>query len=160
MSDAAYQTIRYEVIDPGETGIARITLDRPETRNAQNKRMTYELDAAYTMRPAQRREGDRARRRGPALLVGPRHARHREHAHFHQITTNGGFTREGQEGHFAWEDEVYFQMCWRWRNIPKPVVAAAQGKTIAGGLMLLWVADIIIVSRRRRSSSSRPSAWG
>ena len=37
-------------------------------------------------------------------------------------------------------------MCWRWRNIPKPVVAAAQGKTIAGGLMLLWVADIIIVS--------------
>jgi enoyl-CoA hydratase len=65
---------------------------------------------------------------------------------FHQITTNGGFTREGQEGHFAWEDEVYFQMCWRWRNIPKPVVAAAQGKTIAGGLMLLWVADIIIVS--------------
>ena len=51
-----------------------------------------------------------------------------------------------RRGHFAWEDEVYFQMCWRWRNIPKPVIAAAQGKTIAGGLMLLWVADIIIAS--------------
>ena len=46
----------------------------------------------------------------------------------------------------AWEEEVYFQMCWRWRNIPKPLVAAAQGKTIAGGLMLLWVADIILAA--------------
>ena len=46
----------------------------------------------------------------------------------------------------AWEEEVYFQMCWRWRNIPKPVIAAAQGKTIAGGLMLLWVADVIIAA--------------
>jgi enoyl-CoA hydratase len=65
---------------------------------------------------------------------------------FTLVTANGGFSREGQEGHFAWEDEMYFQMCWRWRNIPKPVIAAAQGKTIAGGLMLLWVADIIIAS--------------
>jgi enoyl-CoA hydratase len=46
----------------------------------------------------------------------------------------------------AWEEEVYFNMCWRWRNLPKPVIAAAQGKTIAGGLMLLWVADIIIAA--------------
>ena len=46
----------------------------------------------------------------------------------------------------AWEEEVYFQMCWRWRNIPKPVIAAAQGKTIAGGLMLLWIADVIIAA--------------
>jgi enoyl-CoA hydratase len=46
----------------------------------------------------------------------------------------------------AWEEEVYFQMCWRWRNIPKPLIAAAQGKTIAGGLMLLWVADVIVAA--------------
>jgi enoyl-CoA hydratase len=37
-------------------------------------------------------------------------------------------------------------MCWRWRNLPKPLIAAAQGKTIAGGLMLLWVADIILAA--------------
>jgi enoyl-CoA hydratase len=46
MSDATPTTLRYEVIDAGERGIARITLDRPESRNAQNKRMTYDLDAA------------------------------------------------------------------------------------------------------------------
>jgi enoyl-CoA hydratase len=58
----------------------------------------------------------------------------------------GGFDRAGQEGHMAYEEEVYFNMCWRWRNIPKPVLAAAQGKTIAGGLPLLWVADIIVAA--------------
>ena len=31
-------------------------------------------------------------------------------------------------------------------NIPKPVLAAVQGKTIAGGLMLLWIADVIVAS--------------
>ena len=46
----------------------------------------------------------------------------------------------------AVEEEVYFQMCWRWRNLPKPVIAAAHGKTIAGGLMLLWIADVIIAA--------------
>ena len=46
----------------------------------------------------------------------------------------------------AFEEELYFGMCWRWRNLPKPLLAAAQGKTIAGGLMLLWVADIIIAA--------------
>ena len=46
-----FQTIRYEVVDPGEEGIAVVTLDRPETRNAQNKRMTYELNEAFTTPP-------------------------------------------------------------------------------------------------------------
>jgi len=40
-------TIRYEVVEPGEHGIAVVTLDRPDSRNAQNKRMTYEMNAAF-----------------------------------------------------------------------------------------------------------------
>ena len=52
MSDAAYQTIRYEVLEPGDHGVATVTLDRPESRNAENKRMTYELNASSTMRRA------------------------------------------------------------------------------------------------------------
>ena len=46
----------------------------------------------------------------------------------------------------AFEEELYMGMCWRWRNLPKPLIAAAQGKTIAGGLPLLWVADVIVAS--------------
>lgn len=143
----ALQTIRYEVVDPGPNGVAVVTLDRPESRNAQNKRMTYEMNAAFD---------DAARRSDVKVIVlqadGPHFSsghdmRDREsHRDFDLVSTHGGYAREGQEGHMAWEEEVYFQMCWRWRNIPKPVIAAAQGKTIAGGLMLLWIADVIIAA--------------
>ena len=40
-------TLHYEIRDPGDNGIAVVTLDRPESRNAQNKRMTYEMNAAF-----------------------------------------------------------------------------------------------------------------
>jgi enoyl-CoA hydratase len=143
----ALQTIHYDVVEPGPNGIAVVTLDRPDSRNAQNKRMTYEMNAAFD---------DAARRSDVKVIVlqadGPHFSSGHDlrdtesHRDFDLVSTHGGYGREGQEGHMAWEEEVYFQMCWRWRNIPKPLVAAAQGKTIAGGLMLLWVADIIIAS--------------
>jgi len=140
-------TLHYDVVDPGEAGVAVITLDRPESRNAQNKRMTYELNACF----------DDACRRGDVKVIvlqadGPHFCsghdlRDREsHQEFDLVSAHAGFGREGQEGHMAFEEEVYFQMCWRWRNLPKPVIAAAQGKTIAGGLMLLWVADVILAA--------------
>ena len=46
----------------------------------------------------------------------------------------------------AREKEIYIGFCERWRNIPKPTLAAVQGKVIAGGLMLIWPCDIIIAS--------------
>jgi enoyl-CoA hydratase len=139
--------VRYEVVEPGERGIAVVTLNRPESRNAQNKRMTYEMNACFD---------DAARRSDVKVIVlqadGPHFSSGHDlrdtesHQEFDLVSTHGGYGREGQEGHMAWEEEVYFQMCWRWRNLPKPLIAAAHGKTIAGGLMLLWVADIIIAA--------------
>lgn len=46
----------------------------------------------------------------------------------------------------AVEQEIYLGLCWRWRNMPKPVIAEVQGKVIAGGLMLVWVCDLIMAS--------------
>jgi enoyl-CoA hydratase len=143
----ALQTIRYEVVDPGDHGIAVVTLDRPESRNAQNKRMTYEMNAAFD--DASRRSDVKVivlQADGPHFCSGHDMRDTESHREFDLVSTHGGYGREGQEGHMAWEEEVYFQMCWRWRNIPKPLIAAAQGKTIAGGLMLLWVADVIVAS--------------
>jgi enoyl-CoA hydratase len=142
-----YTTIRYEVINPGDEGIARVTLNRPEARNAQNKRMTYEINSAF----------DDACRRGDVKVIvldadGPHFSSGHDlrdtesFREFNLVGPYGGFGREGQEGQMAFEEELYFGMCWRWRNLPKPLIAAAQGKTIAGGLMLLWVADIIIAA--------------
>ena len=141
------QTVRYELDDPGEHGVAVVTLDRPESRNAQNKRMTYELNACFD--DASRRTDVKVivlRADGPHFSSGHDMRDREPQREFDPVSTSGGFAREGQEGQMAWEEEVYFQMCWRWRNIPKPVIAAAQGKTIAGGLMLLWVADVIIAA--------------
>lgn len=143
----ALQTIRYEVVDPGEHGIAVVTLDRPDSRNAQNKRMTYEMNAAFD--DASRRSDVKVivlQADGPHFCSGHDMRDTESHRDFDLVSQHGGYGREGQEGHMAWEEEVYFQMCWRWRNIPKPLIAAAQGKTIAGGLMLLWVADVIVAA--------------
>jgi enoyl-CoA hydratase len=143
----ALQTIRYEVVDPGEHGIAVVTLDRPDSRNAQNKRMTYEMNAAFD--DASRRSDVKVivlQADGPHFCSGHDMRDTESHRDFDLVSPHGGYGREGQEGHMAWEEEVYFQMCWRWRNLPKPLVAAAQGKTIAGGLMLLWVADVIVAA--------------
>ena len=52
----------------------------------------------------------------------------------------------GAEGAMAVEEEIYLQMCRRWRNIPKPMIAEVQGACIAGGLMLAWTCDLIVAS--------------
>ena len=57
-----------------------------------------------------------------------------------------GFGCAGAEAQMAREEEIYIGFCERWRNIPKPTIAAVQGKCIAGGLMLAWPCDLIIAS--------------
>jgi enoyl-CoA hydratase len=140
----SYDTIRYEVLPDS---IARITLARPERRNAQNKRMTYELNSAFD---AAAHDG------GVKVIILAADPPHFSAGHdlrdtdtmdqFPIVGTWAGFDLPGGEGITALEHEIFLDMCWRWRNIPKPVIAAAQGKTIAGGLMLLWVCDLIIAS--------------
>ena len=140
-------TVSYRVENPGDAGIAVVSLDRADKRNAQNNLMTYELNACYD---------DAARRNDVKVIVLRAEGPHFSAGHdlrdrttpdeFPRVFPQSGFTGEGQEAMMAHEEEVYFNMCWRWRNIPKPVIAAAQGKSIAGALMLLWVADIIIAA--------------
>jgi enoyl-CoA hydratase len=127
MSDDHKPMVQYEERDEGR--IAVITLDRPEARNAQNTQMTYELNDAFT----------RAAYTDSVKCIilaanGP---------HF---SSGGSTTRGGAEGLMAYEEEMYLQMCRRWHDIPKPTIAAVQGKVIAGGLMLMWVCDIIIAA--------------
>ena len=141
---AEFSTITYEV---SENGVARITLDRADTRNAQDKRMLYEINDAF----------DKAGHDNDVKVVvlaadGPHFSsghdlRDREpFTEFDPVTNWGGYDKPGQEGHQAMEEELYLGLCWRWRNFPKPTIAEVQGKVIAAGLMLAWVCDIIIAS--------------
>ena len=54
--------------------------------------------------------------------------------------------KEGGEFAYVREAEAYLGMCRRWRDIPKPTIAAVQGACIAGGLMLAWVCDLIVAT--------------
>jgi enoyl-CoA hydratase len=139
--------VRYRTEGP----VAVITLNRPRYRNAQNSAMTYALDEAFYRAAAD----DEVK---VIVLCGAGD-------HFsagHDIGTPGrdidqSFDRKaglwwdhvgkaGAESRFARESEVYLGMCRRWREIPKPTLAAVQGACIAGGLMLAWVCDLIIAA--------------
>ncbi len=133
-----------------QDGIAWIAMNRPRYNNAQNGRMTYELDAAFQKAVAD----DEVK---VIVLRG-------EGKHFsagHDIGTPGRDVHLSQERVTSWYDhankpggeflyvreaEAYLGMCRRWRDIPKPTIAAVQGACIAGGLMLAWVCDLIVAT--------------
>lgn len=139
-----FETVRYEHND---NGVARIVLAREAQRNAQNKQMTYDLNAAFDIA---------ARDNTVKVIVLAADGPHFSSGHdlrdgasiedFEHVSAFGGYTKPGAEGRQAVEEEIYLGMCWRWRNIPKPTIAEVQGKVIAGGLMLVWVCDLIIAS--------------
>jgi len=145
MSD--FESILYET--PVEH-VARIVLNRPETRNAQDTRLLYELNSAF----------DRAAQDDAIKVIilaanGPHFSSGHDlrevnaaktMSEFETVGTWCGFTCAGAEKQMAREKEIYVGFCERWRNIPKPTLAAVQGKVIAGGLMLMWPCDIIIAS--------------
>ena len=139
-----YETVTYEVV---EGGVARVSLDRPEVRNAQNQRMTYELNDAFT-----RASFDDSVKviilsaQGPHFSSGHDMNPGSDNYEPERIGISGGIGKPGSEGLMAYEEEVYLNMCRRWQTLPKPTIAQVHGKTIAGGLMLMWVCDLIVAS--------------
>jgi len=132
------------------SGIARIVLDRADTRNAQDTAFLYALNDAFD-RAAQ----DDAIKvivlsaNGPHFSSGHdlREVGGHENMRKHDtVGTWGGFGKPGVEAQYAREQEIYLGFCERWRNIPKPTMALVHGKVIAGGLMLMWPCDLIVAA--------------
>ncbi len=126
--------------------VARIVLNRPNKGNAQNNELLYDLDEAFM-------KASRDPNIHAIILAG--NGKHFSTGHdlaefdakLSSVTPVGpwgGYEQPGQEGYMAFEEEAYFGLCWRWRNIPKPVIAEVKGRVIAGGLMLMWVCDIVV----------------
>jgi enoyl-CoA hydratase len=142
-----YATLLYQ--RPAE-GVARIVMNRPDARNAQNLDMTYELNDAF----------DRALADDDVKVIVLAGADpHFSAGHdlrdnttkqlgkdFPIVSTWGGFSAPGAEGRYAREQEIYLQNTRRWRNLAKPTIAEVQGRCIAGGLMLAWACDLIVAS--------------
>ncbi len=146
MTDAP--TILYET---PAAGVARLVLNRPESRNAQDTILLYALNTAF----------DQAARDDAIKVIilsaaGPHFSSGHDLREQGSITdqmaghdpvgTWCGFGCAGAEGRMAREKEVYLGLSERWRNIPKPTIAQVQGKCIAGGLMLAWPCDLIVAA--------------
>lgn len=142
-----YTKIVYEKV---EGNIARISLNSPSNRNAQDLNMTYELNDAL-MRAA---HDDEVR-----VIILSGEGKHFSSGHDLTLVAKEAFSPDREitgtwadrststvEGWYGWEQEIYLGMCRRWRAIPKPTIAQVQGGCIAGGLMLAWVCDLIIAS--------------
>jgi enoyl-CoA hydratase len=145
MSD--YRYITYETLDGGQ--IARIMLDRPEARNAQNRGMLVELNEAFL-----RAEADDDVRvvifggNGPMFTSGHdmgSKVSTDEFATHPSWQVNGG-TRQGAEKLMLQEWHHYFENTRRWRNLRKITIAQVHGPVYAAGLMIMWACDLIVAS--------------
>lgn len=132
-------------------GIARLTMNRPKYKNAQNSVMTYALDEAFQHAVD---DDDVAvvilNGAGGTFSAGhdigsPGRDHDVEYPRRAALTWSH-IGRQGADSRMAREDEVYLGMCRRWREIPKPVIAEVEGYCIAGGLMLAWICDFIVAS--------------
>ena len=116
--------------------IATITLNRPEAANAQNMQLLDELDAAWT-RAAE----------DPDVAVIVLRAEGKHFSAGHDLK-GGGVAPDKitLEWIYQVESRRYLEYTLRWRNVPKPSIAAVQGRCIAGGLMLCWPCDLIVAA--------------
>jgi enoyl-CoA hydratase len=134
-------TVLYEV----QERVAVITLNRPEVANAQNAELLDALDAAWC------RAADDDDVRVIVLRANGKHF-----SSGHDMKGAGPSADRPQkltvESIYKTEARRYLEYSLRWRNVPKPSIAAVQGVCIAGGLLLLWPCDLIVAADNAKFS--------
>src|SRR5580692_11192910 len=140
---ADYKYVLYETLDSGR--IARIMLNRPDSRNAQNRGLLVELNDAFLQAEAD----DTVRvvilcGAGPLFSsghdMGSKEALEERQPGPDQhpsVTVNGG-TRLGAEARMLQEWHYFFENTRRWRNLRKITIAQVHGEVYSAGLMLMW----------------------
>ena len=147
----AYQYLTYELLDDGT--IARIMLNRPGSRNAQNRGLLVELGEAMLVAEAD----DRVRvvilgGAGPLFSAGHDlgsrdHRTEKEPGPGqHPTYSQYGGSRLGAEQRMLQEWHFFFNNTRRWRDLRKITVAQVQGAVYAAGLMLMWACDLIVAA--------------
>ena len=152
MSDTPdYQFVTYETVDEG--AIARIMLNRPDARNAQNRGLLVELNDAFL-----RAEADDQVRvvilGGMGKMFSAGHdmgsqqfmAERTPGPDQHPTYRINGATRQAAESLMLQEWHYFFDNTRRWRNLRKITVAQVHGTVYAAGLMLMWACDLIVAA--------------
>ncbi|WP_317930823.1 enoyl-CoA hydratase [Halioxenophilus sp. WMMB6] len=134
------EMILYEV----QNHVALITLNRPEVHNAQSPEFLDLLDSYW----------DKAAKDQDVKVILLR-ANGKNFSAGHDLSvpedkkdvfSSFDYANKGILGQYLWEQSHYFEYSRRWRNNPKPSIAAVQGACIAAGLMLCWPCDLIIAA--------------
>jgi enoyl-CoA hydratase len=140
--------ITYELLEDGR--IARIMLNRPEARNAQNRALLVELHDAFL-----RAEADDDVRvvilGGVGTMFSAGHdmgskvarAEHAPGPDQHPSYRVNGGARDGAEQLMLQEWHYFFENTRRWRNLRKITIAQVHGPVFAAGLMVMWACDLI-----------------
>jgi enoyl-CoA hydratase len=134
--------IDYEVSE----GIGTITLNRPEAANAQTPELLDDLDEAWR----QAADDDDVR-----VIILQANGKHFSAGHDIKGVSQddaGSAAWSTLEGIIKIEAKRFLEYSLRWRNVPKPSIAAVQGVCIAGGLLLAWPCDLIIAADNAKFS--------
>jgi enoyl-CoA hydratase len=120
-------------------GVARITANRPAVRNAQSRRLLEELDAAFAAAAADRDV------RVIALFGAGEHfsGGHDLGTAEERADRQARPLQDGLRGRFDHSREHYVDKTLRWRNLPKPTIAAVQGYCIFAGWLVASAMDVI-----------------
>jgi naphthoate synthase len=138
-----YSDIRYETSSPAP-GIAKITIDRPEVRNAFRPQTVIELADAFT----KAREDLGV---GVIILTGEGPDAFCSGGD-QRVRGDSGYVAEGEAvGRFHITD-LHVQI----RRLPKPVVAMVAGYAIGGGQVLQVVCDLTIAAENARFGQTGP----
>ena len=130
--------ILYEVTDK----VAVITLNRPQKANAQTMELLDELDAAWEKAAMD----DEVR-----VIVLRGNGKHFSSGH--DLSSGMALPEKiTLESIYKLEARRYLEYSLRWRNVPKPSIAAVQGKGIAGALLLVWPCDLIVAAENAQIS--------
>jgi enoyl-CoA hydratase/carnithine racemase len=150
-----YKFLLCETLDSGR--VVRIMLNRPDSRNAQNRGLLVELNDAFL-----RAESDDDVRvvilggTGPMFSsghdLGSKVAREEgtPGPNQHPTRTMNGATRKGAEALMLQEWHYFYDNTRRWRNLRKITIGQAHGDVYAAGLMLLWACDLIVCAEGTR----------
>jgi naphthoate synthase len=148
-----YTDIRYELATGDDAGIAKITIDRPEVRNAFRPETVVELSDAFT----RAREDPSV---GVIILTGEGPDAFCSGGDQRVRGSRGGYVtgadpkdagHQQAVGRFEVTD-LHIQM----RRLPKPIVAMVAGYAIGGGHVLHVVCDLTIAADNARFGQVGP----
>ena len=148
-----FEDIKYESGSNDAKGIAKITINRPEVRNAFRPQTVFELKEAFTLA----REDQNI---GVIILTGEG-----EHA----FCSGGDQKIRGDKGYIG-KDGVprlnILDVQRQIRIIPKPVIAMVAGYAVGGGHVLHMICDLTIAAENAQFGQTGPKVgsfdggWG